>query len=83
MLIWWESNEVIKVKGDSFGVVENLGELVCCYMYCVFKVVGLGLWVECELVVVLWMNEFEYEWVFVYFMGEKLVKVSDFVSGGN
>lgn len=81
--IWWESNEAIKAKGDSLGVAENPGEPARRYMYRVFKAAGPGPWVERELAAASRMNEFEYERVFAYFMGEKPAKASDLASGGN
>jgi hypothetical protein len=52
-------------------------------MYRVFKAAGPGPWVERELAAASRMNEFEYERVFAYFMGEKPAKARDLAGGGN
>lgn len=80
--IWWESADTIKVKGESLGVTQGADELARRYMYRVFKAAGPGPWVERELAAASRMNEFEYERVFAYFMGEKPAKARDLAGGG-
>ncbi|WP_043442094.1 hypothetical protein [Cupriavidus sp. HPC(L)] len=68
---WWESAEGVRQMGASIGLPYDGKENARRYMFRVFKAAGPGPWVERELTAAARMNEFEYERVFAYFMGEK------------
>lgn len=70
---WWESAEGVRQMGASLGLPYDGTENARRYMFRVFKAAGPGPWVERELAAASRMNEFEYERVFAYFMGEKPV----------
>lgn len=70
---WWESAEGVRQMGASLGLPYDGTENARRYMFRVFKAAGPGAWVERELTAASRMNEFEYERVFAYFMGEKPV----------
>jgi len=70
---WWETSEGVRQMGASLGLPYDGTENARRYMFRVFKAAGPGPWVERELAAASRMNEFEYERVFAYFMGEKPV----------
>ncbi|WP_137923929.1 helix-turn-helix domain-containing protein [Cupriavidus sp. 2SB] len=70
---WWETSEGVRQMGAALGLTYDGQENARRYMFRVFKAAGPGAWVERELTAASRMNEFEYERVFAYFMGEKPV----------
>ncbi|WP_454710970.1 helix-turn-helix domain-containing protein [Cupriavidus nantongensis] len=68
---WWEPWESITAMGASLGRPYDGQMNRRQYKRWVFKAAGPGPWQEAELSEAARMNEFEYERVFAYFMGEK------------